>query len=72
MSFNHIKDTLETICFFKSVNITHTFSKNDEPLLHVQFAEEVQKIQITWPQTNKKELYNDVDKAAEVIQEFVG
>lgn len=71
MSFDHIKETLETICFFKDVDITHTFSRNDEPLLHVQFAEETQKIQITWSQTNKTELYNDVYKAAEVIQEFV-
>ena len=71
MSFDHIKETLETLCYYKDVEITHTFSKDGQPLISVCCVKPTETIQITFVQSQNIEYYENVAEATSLIKKVI-
>ncbi|WNS79385.1 hypothetical protein RRU94_17765 [Domibacillus sp. DTU_2020_1001157_1_SI_ALB_TIR_016] len=71
MSFDHIKEMLETLCYYKDVDIIHTFNKDEEPLLKVSCVKNTKTLQLAFIQNQTIEYYEDVEEAAFIIGEII-
>lgn len=71
MYLDHVKDVLKTLCYYNSVEITHTFNKNGEAFLKVNCKKNTETIQLTFVQSQAIEYYEDHEEAALVILELI-
>lgn len=71
MSFAHIKEMLEMLCYYHNVEITHTFSKDKKPLLKVFCIENTEILQVTFIESQMTEEYKDVEEAASIIEKLI-
>lgn len=71
MSLKHIKEMLKTLCYYNTVEITHTFTKNGQAFLKTSCKKNTETIQLTFvgPQTIK--YYDDIEVAAVVIEKLI-
>ncbi|PLT32800.1 hypothetical protein [Bacillus sp. V5-8f] len=75
MSKDHLVKLLEELCFFGDVEITHTFSKNQKPILSVccikkeNLFEVSYLFQVTYIQDQTSVIYKTVDDAATAIDD---
>lgn len=66
-----IKEMIDFLCYYKDVEIVHTFSKEKQPLLRVSFLANTGHIQIIFVQTKKIEYFDNVDKAVSFIENIL-
>ncbi|WP_046173566.1 hypothetical protein [Domibacillus indicus] len=71
MSLKHIKEMLETLCYYNAVEITHTFSKNEQAFLKASCKKNTETIQLTFLKSQEIKYYDDIDEAAAVIAELI-
>lgn len=71
MSIDSIIKMLETLCYYKDVEITHTFSENELPLLKVCCVKNTETMQMTFIQSQTVEYYEDVQEAAAIIEKSI-
>ncbi|WP_050182146.1 hypothetical protein [Domibacillus robiginosus] len=71
MSLNHIKEMLKTLCYYNTVEITHTFSKNGQDFLKASCKKNTETIQLTFVECQTIEYYDDVEEAASVIEKLI-
>lgn len=71
MSLKHLKEMLKMLCYFNSVEITHTFSKNGQAFLKASCKKNTETIQLTFVESQTIEYYDDVEEAAAVIEELI-
>lgn len=50
MSIDSTKMMLETLCYYKEVEITHTFSKDEQPLLKVSCMKNAETLKVAFIQ----------------------
>jgi hypothetical protein len=72
MSFESIKEILETVCFYNTVNITQTFSKAEKALFTVVCVKNTSTLEVKNLQTQKVEYFDSVEEAAVVIERNIG
>ena len=72
MTFESIKEILETVCFYNTVNITQTFSKGEEVLFTVVCVKNTSTLEVRNLQTQKVEYFDSVEKAATAIEKEIG
>ncbi|MGI2329763.1 hypothetical protein [Planococcus sp. YIM B11945] len=72
MSFESIRELLETVCFYHTVNITQTFSKEDQPLFSVVCLKNTSTLEVKNLQTETVEQFTSVDQAASAIEREIG
>jgi ribosomal protein L7Ae-like RNA K-turn-binding protein len=71
MSFDSIKKMLEMLCYYKGVEITHTFSKDGLPLLKVCCLKNTGTLQVTFIQNQTIEYYEDVEEVSSIIEKLI-
>ena len=71
MSLNYIMILLKTLCQYNSAEIVHTFSQDGKPHLKVSCLNDSQTIQLLFIGSNRIELYDDLEEASVIINEFV-
>lgn len=71
MSIESIVKMLETLCYYKDVEITHTFSRDELPLLKVCYVKNTETLQITFLQSQTVDCYEDVEEAASIIEKLI-
>lgn len=67
MELEHIKELLDTVCEYNTVNITQIFSKDDIEWISVRCIPSTCTLEFTYLQEDKTELYDSVPEAANVI-----
>ncbi|RFU65066.1 hypothetical protein [Peribacillus glennii] len=73
MSIDQLEKLLEELFYFKDVEITHTFSENQKPIISVIYKTQHNEIeitptfQVTYIESQKTEMYIDVKSAANAI-----
>ncbi|MDN7243788.1 hypothetical protein QWY14_18525 [Planococcus sp. N028] len=72
MSLESIKEILETVCFYNTVNITQTFSKAKEALFAVVCVKNTSTLEVTNLQTGAVEYFDSVEEAAIAIEKEIG
>ncbi|WKA54966.1 hypothetical protein [Planococcus shixiaomingii] len=72
MSLESIKEILETVCFYNTVNITQTFSKAKEALFTVVCVKNTSTLEVTNLQTGAVEYFDSVEEAAIAIEKEIG
>jgi len=71
MSLKHIKEMLNTLCYYNTVEITHTFSRNGQAFLKASCLRNTETIQFTFVKSQTIEYYDDVEEAASVIEKLI-
>ena len=71
MSIDSIIKMLEMLCYYKDVEITHTFSKDNLPLLKVCCVKNTETLQVTFIQSQTIEYHEDVKEAAALIEKSI-
>ncbi|OES46020.1 hypothetical protein BA724_16780 [Domibacillus iocasae] len=71
MSVNNIKNQLKTLCYYNNCEITHTFSKDGHPFLKVCCLKNTKTLQVTFVACQTIEYYEDVTKAASIIEKLI-
>ncbi|WP_050180564.1 hypothetical protein [Domibacillus robiginosus] len=71
MSLNHLKEMLQMLCYFNSVEITHTFSKHGQAFLTASCKKNTETIQLTFLENQTIEYYADIEEAATVIERII-
>lgn len=60
MSLDRIKEVLKTLCHYNTVNITHTFSKNEKTYIKVKCLLNTNTLAVScYPTQNQEFLYFD-------------
>ncbi|MCM3789370.1 hypothetical protein M3221_13270 [Domibacillus indicus] len=67
MSIDSIKTMLETLCYYKDVEVTHTFSKDEQPLLKISYVKNTDTLKVAFIQNEAIEYYENVEEAACII-----
>lgn len=62
-----LKVMLETICKYNTVEIKHTFSKNNQPFFTVRCLKGTRTLEITYLDTQVVEHYDNLEEVAEVM-----
>ncbi|MEM1504963.1 hypothetical protein RG959_16295 [Domibacillus sp. 8LH] len=71
MSIDSIKTMLETLCYYKDVEITHTFSKDEQPLLKISCVKNTDTLKVAFIQNETIEYYENAKEAACIIGKLV-
>lgn len=72
MSFENIKEILETVRFYNTVNITQTFSKGEETLFAVVCLKNTSTLEVKNLQTQAIVYFDSVEDAAIAIEKEIG
>ncbi|TWT11959.1 hypothetical protein [Planomicrobium sp. CPCC 101079] len=72
MSLESIKEILETVCFYNTVNITQTFSKNEQALLTVVCLKNTSTLEVKNLQAQTVNYFESVEEAAVAIEKEIG
>lgn len=59
---------LNTLCQYNDVEITHTLSSNEQPIVTVRCLKHTSTIEITYLKNNSVKLYDNLEESAEAIQ----
>jgi len=59
---------LETLCQYNNVEMTHTFSSNEQPVITVRCLNQTRTIEITNLKNNTVKLFDNIEESAEAIQ----
>ncbi len=59
---------LQDLCFYNVVEIKHTFSSNEQPILTVRCLKHTNTIELTNHINNTIQLFDDLEEAAQTIQ----
>jgi len=62
---------LKMLCYYNTVEITHTFSKKGQAFLKASCKQNTETIQLTFVQSQAIEYYDDIEEAAAVIEELI-
>ncbi|PSL42049.1 hypothetical protein B0H99_101297 [Planomicrobium soli] len=68
MKYEHIKELLQTVSFYNTVNITQTFSKENQDYITVKSVKNTSILQMTFIQTGQIVFYKSIDQASKVIE----
>ena len=68
MSKESLIQMLKTLCQYNNVEIQHTFSKNEQPLITIKCIKNTNTIEITNHKSQTIELFDSVEESAQVIQ----
>lgn len=68
MKFEHIKEILQTVSFYNTVDITQTFSKEDTDHIIVKSVKNTGVLQMTFIQTGQVVFFQSIDQAAEAVE----
>ncbi|TWT28236.1 hypothetical protein [Planomicrobium sp. CPCC 101110] len=68
MKLEHIKEILQTVSFYNTVDITQTFSKEDTDHIIVKSVKNTGVLQMTFIQTGQVVFYQSIDQAAEAVE----
>ncbi|MDN7241187.1 hypothetical protein QWY14_05260 [Planococcus sp. N028] len=68
MKLENIKEILQTVSFFNTVEITQTFGKDGTDCVIVKNVKNTRTLQMTFLQTGKVEFYKCLNQAAEAIE----
>lgn len=68
MSKENLIKMLNTLCQYDNVEITHTFSSNEQPILTVRCLKHTSTIEITNLKNSTVKLYDNLEESAEAIQ----
>ncbi|WP_043931830.1 hypothetical protein [Bacillus sp. EB01] len=70
---DQLKKMLEELCYYKEVEITHTFSQNEKPVLTVSCItqENFHAYQITYLESASVKVFTDVNLAVNTILEVL-
>ncbi|MEM1505922.1 hypothetical protein RG959_21220 [Domibacillus sp. 8LH] len=71
MSLSRIKEMLKTLCYYNTVEITHTFSKYGQDFLKVNCEKNTEAIQLTFVECQTIKYYDDAEEAASVIEKLI-
>jgi uncharacterized protein YkuJ len=71
MSLSHIKEMLKMLCYYNTVEMTHSFNKNGQAFLKVSCKQNTETIQLNFIQSQAIEYYDDIEEAAAVIEELI-
>ncbi|MCM3789950.1 hypothetical protein RG959_12145 [Domibacillus sp. 8LH] len=71
MSLNSLQDLLETLCSFNTINITHTFEKDEQPIASVCCLKDTSIIQLTLYETQSIKQYKSIEEAATAIDKLL-
>jgi hypothetical protein len=72
MSLESIKEILETVCFYNTVNITQTFSKDDQTVFTVVCVKNTSTLEVKNLHTQAVQYFDCVEKAAIAIEKEIG
>jgi hypothetical protein len=72
MSLESIKEILETVCFYNTVNITQTFIKAEQAVFTVICVKNTSTLEVKNLQTQRVEYFDSVEEAAVVIERDIG
>ena len=59
---------LKNLCEYNNVEITHTFSSNEQPVMKVRCLKHTRTIEITNLKNNTVKLSDNIEESAESIQ----
>ena len=68
---DNIMKMLQTLCMYKNVEIKHTFSLQDEPILTVRCLKDTTTIELTNLSDNSVTLYDNLEDAAEALEHLM-
>lgn len=68
MKLEHIKEILQTVRFYNTVNITQTFCKEGKNCITVKCVKNKSILQITFIQTGHVVFFDSIDQAAQTIE----
>ena len=68
---DYIMNMLQTLCTYNNVEIKHTFSLKDEPVLTVRCIKDTTTIELTNLCDHSVTLYDDLDEAAEALEHLI-
>ncbi|TWT22948.1 hypothetical protein [Planomicrobium sp. CPCC 101110] len=71
MSLESIKEILETVCYYNTVNITQTFSKNEQALFTVVCLKNTSTLEVKNLQTQMVSYFESVEEAAVAIDKEI-
>lgn len=71
MSLDKLKEILEMLRYYNTVEITHTFSNGGQPLLSVCCLKNTTIIQVTMIENQLVQSYDCVEEAAAIIDEWI-
>ncbi|MFC2947068.1 hypothetical protein [Virgibacillus sediminis] len=68
MSKESLIKMLETLCQYNNVEITHTFSSNEQPVMTVRCLKHTRTIEVTNLKNNTVKLFDNIEESAETLQ----
>ncbi|PJN87697.1 hypothetical protein [Bacillus sp. mrc49] len=73
MTIEHVKNFLSTLCDFREVDITHTFTSNGIRILKLRSLtiNSQQIFQLTYPDRDIVDTFSDIAEAAQVITNLI-
>ena len=71
MSKESLLNMLETLCKYNNVQIEHTFSNNNQPQISVKCVKDTQIIEITYLDSQTIKFFENLEEAAEEIQQII-
>jgi uncharacterized protein YkuJ len=71
MSLDSLQDLLETLCSYNTIDITHTFEKDEQPIASVCCLKDTSTIQVTMFETQSTEQYENIREAAMAIKKLM-
>lgn len=71
MSLDKLKETLEILRYYNTVEITHTFKRDEQPLISVCCLRNTTIIQVTIIENQTVQYYDCVEEAAAIIDELI-
>ncbi|WNS78449.1 hypothetical protein RRU94_00295 [Domibacillus sp. DTU_2020_1001157_1_SI_ALB_TIR_016] len=71
MLIDSTKMMLETLCYYKEVEITHTFSKDEQPLLKTSCVKNTDTLKVAFIQNETIEYYENVEEALCIIGKLI-
>lgn len=71
MSFESIKDLLETVSYYHTVNIEQSFHKGEKAHITVKCVKDTRTLEVTYIDTQATEHYESIEDAALAIYEAI-
>ncbi len=71
MSIEYKKEMLQLLRYYNNVDITHTFSKNGQPVASVSCLKNTNTLQITFFNNHTVEKYETIEEAVTVIETLI-
>ncbi|MCP3763790.1 hypothetical protein NLX67_15555 [Domibacillus sp. A3M-37] len=71
MSLESLQDLLETLCSYNTIDITHTFEKDEQPIASVCCLRATSIIQVTMCEVQSVKQYENIEEAAIAINKLM-